>query len=128
MRERQAITEIGLRRTACRGECPVYEVVIRADGTFEYVGERYVERQGGYTGRVNRRSFRKLAELVEDVGFMNLEERYAVPLTCQATTYTTVVMAGEKKTVSNYGDAGPALLWAIEELIDKLLLEAEWNE
>lgn len=128
MQESQRVTEIGLKRTACLGECPVYEVTIRADGTFEYVGEKYVERQGEYTGSVNRRSFNKLAELVKEVGFMDLEERYAVPLTCQPTAYTTVVMNGTKKTVSNYGGGGPAALWAIEELIDKLVLEAEWNE
>jgi hypothetical protein len=106
----------------------VYEVTIRGDGTFDYVGEAYVERQGVYSGSVNRRSFNRLVELIEEVRFMDLEDSYAVPLTDQATTYTTVVMDGETKTVSHYGGAGPAVLWAIETLIDTLVQEAAWDE
>jgi hypothetical protein len=36
-------------------------------------------------------------------------------------------MGGVRKEVSNYGAGGPAVLWVIEELIDKLLSEAEWE-
>ncbi len=127
MQQSHGITEIGLRRTACRGGCPVYRVVIREDVSFEYIGEKFVQRQGEYPGSVSRKSFDKLAELIEEVGFMDLDESYAVPRTCQATVFTTIVSNGVKKTVSNYGGGGPAVLWAIEELIDKLVLEGEWR-
>ena len=128
MHESDRITEIGLRRTACRGECPVYQVVIRQDGSFDYIGEQYVERLGEHTGRLSRQAFDKLAKAIKEAGFMDLEESYAVPLTCQATVYTTVVINGVKKTVSNYGSGGPAVLQEIEEIIDKLVLEADWDE
>ena len=49
-------------------------------------------------------------------------------MTDQPTCYTTVVMHGERKMVRNYANAGPTKLWAIEQIIDKLLLEAEWDE
>lgn len=122
------ITEISLRRTPCFGECPVYQVTIWGDGRFNYVGEQYVEHQGEYSGQVNRWSLDKLAQLIKEVGFMDLGESYAVLLTCQPTVYTAVVMNGVKKEISNYGSGGPAVLWAIEELIDKLLSEAEWDK
>ena len=35
---------------------------------------------------------------------------------------------GRRKTVRNYGNAGPTKLWAVEQLIDKLLLEAKWDQ
>jgi hypothetical protein len=49
-------------------------------------------------------------------------------VTDNPTVYTTVVMDGKRKVVSNYANAGPTKLWAIEQLIDKLLLEAKWDE
>lgn len=128
MSEPHGITEIGLRRSPCFGECPVYRVTVYDDGRLEYVGEQYVERLGRYTGRVREGEFHALAAFIREVDFMALEDRYAVPLTCKATVYTTVVMNGVTKEVSNYGGAGPATLWAIETLIDRLLLEAEWDD
>jgi len=128
MQESHEITEIGLRRSAGFGECPVYQVVIREDGSFDYVGEQHVERLGEHTGSVSRQAFNKLAKSIKEAGFMDLEESYAVPLTCQATVRTTVVIHGVKKTVSNYGGGGPAALQEIEELIDKLVLEADWDQ
>jgi hypothetical protein len=70
----------------------------------------------------------RLAKVIKETGFMALEDIYAVMITDQPTVYTTVVMDGVKKVVSNYGNGGPPILWAIEELIDKLLLEAEWGQ
>jgi hypothetical protein len=128
MQELHGITEIRLKRLPCYGKCPVYEVIIQADGRFRYVGEQFVERLGEHTGQVNLWSLNKLAQLIKDVGFMDLRPRYAVQATCKATVLTTVVMDSVKKKVSNYGGGGPAELWAIQELIDQLLLNAKWDE
>ena len=39
-----------------------------------------------------------------------------------------VVRNGKRKTVSNYANAGPMKLWAIESLIDDLLRNAQWRD
>ncbi|RMH89403.1 MAG: hypothetical protein D6681_14535 [Calditrichaeota bacterium] len=121
------ITEVGLKRTTCYGKCPAYQVTIHSDGTFEYIGEANVERLGEHTGRVNRWAFQQLCRFIKESDFMNLEDAYAAPAMDLPTVYTTVVMNGTQKRISNYGNAGPAKLWAIEQLIDKLLLEAQWD-
>jgi hypothetical protein len=41
--------------------------------------------------------------------------------------YTSVTKRDRRKVIRNYANAGPTKLWAIEQLIDKLLLEAEWD-
>jgi len=128
MKQDHGIMEIGLRRTACLGKCPVYSVVIKSDGTFRYTGKQHVQRKGKHSGKVSLWSLDKLAEVIKETGFMALEDSYAVMITCQPTVYTTVVMDGVKKVVSNYGNGGPPILLTIEELIDKLLLEAEWDQ
>ncbi len=128
MGEPHGIIEIGLRRSPCFGKCPVYRVTMYDDGRLEYVGKQHVERLGRHTGRINAGEFQALAAFIREVNFMALEDRYATPLTCQSTVYTTVVMDGVRKEVSNYGGGGPAVLEALEERIDELLLEAEWDD
>lgn len=121
------ITEIGLRRTACYGKCPVYKVVIQNDGSFFYHGERYVKRLGDYHGKVGLLRLKKLKEFIIESGFMALENAYSIMETDHASAYTSVVLDGVKKEINNYGESGPAVLWAIEELIDMLLIDAEWD-
>ena len=122
------ITKIGLERTACYGSCPIYTVIIRNDGTILYHGEKFVDRVGRYTGMVPKQEFDKLAAFIKDVGFADLDPEYATAATDHPAAYTMVSMGGEQKVVKNYGNAGPTKLWAIEQLIDKLLLETKWNE
>jgi hypothetical protein len=128
MQESHGITEIGLRRSPCFGKCPVYRVTLYDDGHLEYVGERYVERLGHHTGRINPEDFHALATFIREADFMALEDRYATPLTCKATVYTMVVMDGVRKEVSNYGGGGPPVLETVEARIDSLLLAAGWDE
>ena len=59
---------------------------------------------------------------------MDLEDNYSRKITDLSTTYTMVVMNGRRKTVSNYGEAAPSKLWAIEKLIDDLMTKAEWRD
>jgi hypothetical protein len=125
--ETTEISEIGLERTPCYGSCPVYTVIIKADGNFRYHGEHYVERKGDHTGKVSVREFNDLAQFIIDTGYMNLDHTYYRAITDQATVYTTVVMNGKRQLISNYANAGPPKLWAVEQLIDKLLLESQWD-
>ena len=59
---------------------------------------------------------------------MDLQDSYWRPVTDNPAAFTTAVIGGKRKVVSNYADAGPSKLWPIEQLIDKILLEATWDE
>jgi hypothetical protein len=122
------ISEIHLERTACYGTCPVYKVVLRNNGSLEYEGIQNVKRIGKYRGKINLWGFNKLAQLIEKSKFMEMQDRYSIDMTDMPTVYTTVVYAGgKKKRIMNFGNAGPVELWAIEQLIDKLVEEAQWE-
>lgn len=120
------ITEIGLRRTECYGTCPVYKVVIQNDGSFIYHGKKFVRRLGEHQGQVCFPHLEKLMEFIIESGFMALENCYSNDWTDQASVFTSVVLDGVKKEIEDYGCSGPVNLWVIEELIDKLLIDAEW--
>ncbi|HWW00464.1 MAG TPA: DUF6438 domain-containing protein [Candidatus Acidoferrum sp.] len=121
------VTEIGIERSACYGTCPIYTFIIKSDGTFRYHGVKHVEREGESSGAIPVRYFHQLAQFISDSGYMELADDYSRAVTDNPTTYTMVVMNGKRKTVSNYANAGPTRLWAIEQLIDDLMTKARWD-
>jgi hypothetical protein len=86
-----------------------------------------VQREGKFGGTIPVWYFHRLAQFIKDSDYMGLENDYDRMVTDAATTYTMVVMKGKRKTVSNYANAGPTKLWAIEQLIDDLMDEAKWE-
>ncbi len=122
------ITEIGIERSGCYGSCPIYTFIVKSDGTFRYKGENYVERKGEFTGTINVLEFNQLTQFLKESGYMELKNTYTRGVTDGPTIYTTVVMNGRQKVISDYGNSGPIKLWAMEQLIDNLLTKAKWND
>lgn len=122
----EQITEVTLERTACFGTCPVYKITLRRDGTATYVGREFVERKGTYSGKIY--GFERLAQLIESRGYFNLKENYTVNATDLPSTLTSVVRAGRRKSVTNYGDTGPVELWGIETAIDGMVTNIKWQK
>jgi hypothetical protein len=124
----EKITEISLERTPCFGACPVYSVVIKSDGTLRYHGSRFVKRLGNETGKVNEWHLARLKEFIIASGYTKLKPNYAVRVTDQPGTYTSVVIDGKRYSIKTYGSSAPASLYVIEQLIDKLVSEATWDK
>ncbi len=120
------ITEIGIERTGCFGSCPAYVFVVKSDGSFHYKGGKYASRSGEYVGAISFSAFRRLAWFIRDSDYAGLQRAYEANATDLPSTYVMVVVDGKKKVVRNYGNAGPSKLWAIQELIDDLMIDAEW--
>ncbi len=120
------ITEIGIERSGCFGSCPAYTFIVKSDGSFHYKGENYAERKGDFTGTISVWEFNNLAQFIKESGFVDLKDTYMRGITDSSTTYTMIVMNGKQKIISDYARSGPTKLWAIEELIDHLLVGAKW--
>jgi Domain of unknown function (DUF6438) len=122
------VTEVALERGGCFGTCPQYTVKITSDGRVRYFGERFVSRLGAHTGHILPYRFRQLAEFIHDSGVAGFHDDYKdISVTDMETTYTLFVIDGTEKLISNYANSGPATLWAIEQLIDKLVSETKWD-
>lgn len=122
----EQITEVTLERTACFGTCPAYKITLRRDGTATYVGMEYVERKGTYNGKFY--GFERLAQFIEARGFFDLKDNYSINATDLPSAITTVVRAGQRKTVINYGDVGPLELWGVEKVIDGVMANTKWQK
>ncbi len=126
----QAITEIGIEQDGggLGGAGPDYTLIAMDDGTCRYEGRENVERIGKFTGTIPRRYFTELARFIKDSEYMALHDEYSRNGFDGSTIYTTVVMDGKRHIVKDYMDGGPSKLWAIEQLIDRLLDQAVWDE
>ncbi len=120
------IAEISVEHTPCFGTCPVYKITLRRDGTATFVGSRFVDKIGTYTGNVYQ--FDHLARAVDQHGFGAMKPRYTSLSTDLAHVITTVVRGGKRQTVDNYGSTGPQALWEIETLIDGDIAQTQWKK
>ena len=112
----------------CEGECPMYKVILRKDGTASYVGTSYAERKGKYTSRYNEYYFTQIAELMARNEYLNFKEQYGPTATDQGYMVTGVAYADQRKTIKNYGSQGPLELWTIEMALEGAISEIRWEK
>ena len=124
----ESVTLIGLKQTPCEGACPVYELVMNNDGSVVYKGERFVEKEGTFTGQVNAQNYNHLAEYIVTNDLKSLADEYRFGATDLPGTYVAFVQDGEKKVIYDYGNVGPTNLWVLQQLIDSMLSNVVWDE
>lgn len=125
------ITQVGVERSPCFGECPVYAAVIHSTGLVEYTGRMYVKRIGDHRGQVGLYEFQRLAQFVAGTTFWEMESYYDFRNASVSDAPASCVLVeahGRRKLVSSYMDAGPPELWAIAGLIDLLLHGVKWEK
>jgi hypothetical protein len=129
-RREAGITEIAIERAGCYGTCPIYTAKISRDGTVSYAGDLYVDRLGSFRAQASPSRFDDLAEFAVKIGYRDFSPVYDSGVTDDETVYTRVTYADKKvKIVSNYANCGPVTLWALEQLIDKIVTEAtDWKK
>lgn len=125
--------QIVLERGPCFGTCPVYSVVVSADGNVQYDGMQFVDILGQQSANLPADEVRTLYQAIESSGFFDLEDNYIVAATDLATVVTTVTMQGRTKSISHYGlgcgsdlDSAPPELCEIEALLEDIAISNGW--
>lgn len=129
------ISEMVLIRTPGLGVGPGDRLVLRKDGAAEYVGTHKTPRQGRFRGRLSGEQFDRLAKLLCDRGFFELQPRYHQtvegtnrPVTDAPTTTLTVTRDGKPSTVVSVGFGGPRELREIHAAILDLSEKIAWQK
>jgi Domain of unknown function (DUF6438) len=123
----ETTTSVTLRRGACFGTCPVYEVTLASDGTAIWDGERFVERLGRYKGEIDLNDYSRLVRFIERAGFFHFDDEYLGNVTDLPDYRLTVVSAGMTKSVLQNGVDEPPDFWVIATLIDALAESIDWS-
>lgn len=120
--------EVRLQRTACFGRCPIYTLSFYKDGTVIYKGEKWVEKEGLYKGRVSESNLNNIIRKAKEIGFYEMDNQYdSEYVTDLPSTITTLKGESGFKVVANRYE-GPELLYELEKLIDEVADSIEWEK
>ena len=125
---------ITLERTSCYGECPVYKITIRGDGSVDYQGYKFVRVTGKQKAKVNASDVEILLHEFQDINFVGLDDDYSTiknsdgtvsVVTDLPTTIVSLAVGGRSKEVADYVGA-PEKLKVLEKRIDELAGSKRW--
>lgn len=119
---------ITLERTRCFGECPVYVLTIRGDGTVIFDGKEFVWSHGKHYAVIGQQQIRDLVGEFYRIDFFSLPHFTNVDFTDFPSAVTTITVNGTTKSVSHYhGDeAAPHELYELERKIDEAANSNYW--
>jgi len=133
-----AFDSVSLRRDACFGHCPVYNVEVKADGTISFTGKEYVKSLGPQRGTVSKDGLALLSLAVQHADLPAMRPRYleesdgckSVATDLPSLTIT-VTRAGATRTVMFYhgcfgmGALATRLGW-LADTIDEIAGTGQW--
>jgi hypothetical protein len=128
-------TVITLERSICYGPCPVYQLIIYADGKVVFEGKENVKKTGRMEGRISRAQVRELLTAFEQLDYFKLKDNYSEKDCPQMWTdypsaKTSLLINGRSKTVNHYhGCQGLEILEKLTKLetrIDEAVNVDQW--
>lgn len=129
-------TVIMMQRGNCEGGCPVYRVVIFADGDVLWQGRARVARSGVLLSHIDPDQVRSLIDEFRAIDYLHLENIYDFKgKGCQSSkpdmpiVITSFAIEGESRTLMHHdGCVGEMSdkLKALENKIDKVVNTAPW--
>ncbi len=119
--------EISFERAGCLGTCPSDSLRLLPSGEAFYWGGEYAAKQGCFRAAAPLEAFLVLSELVDEIGFWDMKDTYAVLDTDQDSTYTAVKRGEEQKVIWTYSNSGPAELWLFEEFLQQFTAKFDWQ-
>ena len=124
---RAADVVITLKRGACLGSCPAYDLTLYGDGTVIFVGHGQTAYVGEKHYRIDPGEVAELYDFIDTRRFWELNDKYAVGGTDQVFIDVCVADAARKKCVVDYSglNAGmPQSVRDIETEIDRVAKSA----
>jgi len=123
---------ITLERTECLGFCPVYKLMITADGAVVFEGRQFVKQEGmTIKSVITQERLKQLMAEFDRVKFFSLEDSYTydrnVCWTDHPSAFTSIRINGKSKTIKHdHGCQGPKELTELENKIDEIVNTAQW--
>lgn len=118
---------IKMKKTMCRGKCPVYQIIIKENYEVEFKGIANVDKIGDYKLVLRKSYYDTLKAAVDSCNFWTLKNKYRANVTDLSTTFITVYDNKRWKKIEDYYGA-PAKLKKFEELISNILLFPGWEK
>jgi len=124
------VVVVGLKREACYGKCPAFELKLYNDGTIKYHGKANVQNLGYFIAYTGKETVVDVQTKAETIGYFGLNSQYpssGKPQIYDMPQTTTFVKIDNKEhRITNRHDS-PAALFKFENYIESLLENLTWK-
>lgn len=120
---------IKLERTPCFGNCPVYSLMIKGNGTVIYSGVQFVKITGIQESTISIDAVDQLLMEFEKADYFSFNDSYTkFGKSDMPSANTSISLGGQTKSVNHYlGDlTAPKSLTELENKIDEIVNSDQW--
>lgn len=119
-----------LQRTACYGQCPVFEAKVYSDGQVTYSGRRYAAREGEFVAQASEEWVQQLLQAAEKAQYFTLANSYPasgefIPDLPNTITFLSQPGKDDKRITNNH--EAPQALVDFEKYFDAALETLSWK-
>lgn len=117
-----------LRKTECKGKCPVLFMEIFKSGIVVFEGIKNTDKIGKYEKTLSKKEIRNLQKSFDNSDFFSFENEYTDKITDLPSTYISYTNNGQTKQIRDYYGA-PEKLKELEEILNEIALSKDgWNK
>lgn len=118
---------IYMKKTACMGTCPDYDISIFPNGKVVLNARQFIEKEGTFKAKISKEEREALIEAFESSGFDSFNNEYKSNRTDLPTTTISFNYEGKNKRIIDY-DGAPKALKDLEAKVHALVSSLSWKE
>ncbi len=115
-----------MKKTACMGNCPVYEISIYENRVVLLKGVENIPYTGAYYSKLSKKEFENIEEEFNRSNFFDFDTEYSGSMTDLPTTFLTYTKGSQSKTIKDYYGA-PDEIKALEKRLGSLIETLRWK-
>lgn len=116
-----------LKKGACYGTCPIYELKIYEGGKAEFIGERFVDKEGIHTRQLSEKEYMDLQKVIAESNFDKLKESYFDAGISDLPMTVIGCNDGTSVKTSTANNARPQSFKNIESALEKIAMGPGWK-
>ncbi len=124
-REQNAL--ISIRKTACMGDCPSYDVYINKEGNLSFKGKEFTLEKGEKEFKLSEKQLSHINDILKKKDFSSYKDTYDNPRIMDLQS-TFLVHNGKQVKIRLWNDDVPEELMELNEYIEGILLEKKFFE
>lgn len=123
----QPYLAVSLTKTACYGQCPVYNFKLYSDCTATYNGTAFTDKIGDWKSKLTKKQFNSIIAEFKRSDFFEFKDRYYSEISDLPTTYLYYSDSNRDKKIMDYYGA-PQELKDLEAMVEGLIDKLEWQQ
>ncbi len=116
-----------LRKTECKGKCPVYFMQIYRNGKITFEGTKNTDKIGKYQKEISSNELDSLILEFEKANFFDFEDEYTASITDLPTTYISFSTGDKTKNIRDY-HGSPSELKELEKKLETIAESDNWTK